>query len=77
MLLAGVKGGAGGHDLSGQREGATVTEESAWTGATRSRRCWRWERRRRWPGPGRCPAQAAGLTSRQLAGQRVIYSYPG
>ena len=26
---------------------------------------------------GTLPAQAAGLTSQQLAGQRVIYSYPG
>ena len=28
MLLAGVKGGAGGQYLSGQREGSTVTGES-------------------------------------------------
>jgi beta-N-acetylhexosaminidase len=72
-----VKGGPGGHDLSGQREGATVTDES------------RPDRRHAlktllalgaaaplaWTTA--MPAQAAGLTSQQLAGQRVIFSYSG
>src|SRR5437667_6370453 len=72
-----AQGGAGGQDLSGQRRGSTVAGKSGL------------ERRDALrallvlgaavPLAGACarPAPAAALTSRQLAGQRVIYSYAG
>jgi beta-N-acetylhexosaminidase len=75
-----VKGGGGGQDLGGQREGSTVTDEPGLDrrGALRTLLVLGAAA----PLVGACAdapetRAAAALTSRQLAGQRVIYSYSG
>jgi len=78
--LPGVKRGAGGQDLGGQREGSTVTDESGLDrrGALRTLLVLGAAA----PLVGACAdapetRAAVALTSRQLAGQRVICSYSG
>jgi beta-N-acetylhexosaminidase len=72
-----VKGNAGGHDQIGQREGATVTEESGLDRRDALKTLLALGAAAPLAWTGTLPAQAAGLTSQQLAGQRVIYSYSG
>jgi hypothetical protein len=66
-----VKGGPAGHDQIGQPEGATVTEESGLDRRDALKTLLTLGAAAPLAWTGTLPAQAAGLTSQQLAGQRA------